>query len=160
MFIERRHALVTKAPEGRHVRLKTGGGIRRGWVPQPIGRGNLAPTIASYHIVIPQAVHWSAVVLSQPVPVMGIVPASLAMRMKAPPPVMGISPGSPALPTSLNSPLSVRMITAMLPPIPWSVNRSLTRVSLGSRNGSPTRLRPGVRVMALIPLSPSASPAR
>ena len=46
MFIERRHALVTKAPEGRHVIRKTGRGIRRGWVSQPIGRGNPAPTIA------------------------------------------------------------------------------------------------------------------
>ena len=46
MFIERRHALVTKAPEGRHVIRKTGRGIRRGWVSQPIGRGHPAPTIA------------------------------------------------------------------------------------------------------------------
>ena len=66
MFIERRHALVTKAPEGRHVmKRKVGkrgggegrkgseeagkregeGGRRRGWVSQPIGRGNPAPTI-------------------------------------------------------------------------------------------------------------------
>ena len=46
--------LVTKAPEGRHVaasygRRETGkrkGGIHSGWVPQPIGRGNPAPTMA------------------------------------------------------------------------------------------------------------------
>ena len=34
------------APAGRQVIRKTGSGIRRGWVSQPIGRGNPAPTIA------------------------------------------------------------------------------------------------------------------
>ena len=69
MFIDGRHALVTKAPEGRHVYSnadnqihqsprgatcrsviretgKRKGGIHSGWVPQPIGRGNPAPTMA------------------------------------------------------------------------------------------------------------------
>ena len=56
MFIEYRIHQTTKAPEGRHVppgyrrrenwNVSKRSCIRRGWVPQPIGRGNLAPTIA------------------------------------------------------------------------------------------------------------------
>ena len=66
MFIAHGICKYLKAPEGRHVlKRKVGkrgggegrkgseeagkregeGGRRRGWVPQPIGRGNLAPTI-------------------------------------------------------------------------------------------------------------------
>ena len=66
----------------------------------------------------------------------------------------GISPASPARPTSLNSPLSVTTIAATLFAIPSSANRSLTRVTLESLNGNPTRLIPGVRVMALSSVRP------
>ena len=58
-------------------------GTRRGWLPQPIGRGNLAPTITSYCVVIRQAVHWSAAVFVHPSPMMGTVPASAANRRNA-----------------------------------------------------------------------------
>ena len=54
MFIAMRTTKYIKAPEGRHVaasygRRETGkrkGGIHSGWIPQPIGQGNPAPTMA------------------------------------------------------------------------------------------------------------------
>ena len=56
MFIENGIHQTTKAPEGRQVapryrrrenwNVSNRSCIRRGWVPQPAGRGNLSPTIA------------------------------------------------------------------------------------------------------------------
>ena len=50
MFIARGMCKYLKAPEGRQVIRKTGSGIRSGRVPQPVGWGNPAPTIADISI--------------------------------------------------------------------------------------------------------------
>ena len=63
MFIEYRIQQITKAPEGRHVppgygrhenwNVSNRSCIRRGWVPQPAGRGNLSPTIDTAPPILP-----------------------------------------------------------------------------------------------------------
>ena len=49
MFIAGRDNKIPLSPRGAACveaeSGKTGSGRRRGWVPQPVGRGNLAPTI-------------------------------------------------------------------------------------------------------------------
>ena len=63
MFIAHGICKYLKAPEGRHVLKRKGGrrgseearkrgsGRRRGWVPQPVGRGNPAPTIEDISVI-------------------------------------------------------------------------------------------------------------
>ena len=63
MFIEYRIQQITKAPEGRQVapgygrhenwNVSNRSCIRRGWVPQPAGRGNLSPTIDTAPPILP-----------------------------------------------------------------------------------------------------------
>ena len=63
MFIEYGIHQITKAPEGRQVppryrrrenwNVSNRSCIRRGWVPQPVGRGNLSPTIDTAPPIVP-----------------------------------------------------------------------------------------------------------
>ena len=63
MFIDGRCLPVTKAPEGRQVppgygrhenwNVSNRSCMRRGWVPQPAGRGNLSPTMDTAPPILP-----------------------------------------------------------------------------------------------------------
>ena len=44
------HVLFSRESRITRIKRKTDGGIRRGWVPQPVGRGNPAPTIADISV--------------------------------------------------------------------------------------------------------------